>query len=263
MKARSVFLILLTGYSLSTFSQNSPKSEENVTPEPEKLSINYKDGSFYQGQVVRWEPNHIILKITTGDTITVDRSLITKIKSSKDVRVYRKGSYHLKTGYYGYATLNVGSDDFAQATTQIELIIGKRMTEKWSVGIGYGRTYSDATLAGVWTNHTFRNLFGYGRYYLKNSKVQPYVDAKLGYGFAAGGNDVFFFDPHSGGFNFQPGIGLHFASKKATRWVIGIGQNLQYTRGSNTDQGPFGSPIIADYKLWYNRTVFKIGFEFK
>lgn len=256
MRGRSilVFLILFVG-SQFVFSQDSP--------EPEKLSINYKDGSFFLGEVIKWEPNTIILKISTGDTISVDRSLITKVRSNHDISVYRKGSYHLKTGYYGYASLNIGGDNAAQATSQVELIIGKRMSEKWSVGIGYGRTYSDATLGGVWTNHTFRNLFGYSRYYLKNSKVQPYVDAKLGYGFSAGRNGDFFFDQHSGGLNFQPGIGLHFASKKSTRWIIGVGQNLQYTRGSSTNQGPFGNPIIADYKLWYNRTVFKIGFEFK
>lgn len=249
-----VYAILL-GSLLTVAAQDSSKVE--------KLSIQYKDGSVFQGQVVRQESAFIMLKIITGDTIKVDRSLATKITSSNDISIYRRGSYHLKTGFFGYTSLNIGGDAQLQATSQIELVIGRRLSERWSVGVGYGRTFSDAWLGGIWTDHIFKNLFGYGRYYLKNSRIRPYVDSKLGYGFAGGRNNPFVFDNHSGGINFQPGIGLHFASKRSFRWIIGIGQNLQFTKGVNTDQGPFSNPITANYRLWYNRTVFKIGLEFK
>lgn len=226
----------------------------------ERVVAYYKDGSVFVGNVVDRLPNHLQIRLSTLDTITLFHPYIKKIKSTKDLLMHSKGSFHFKTGYFAYGSISMIGDDEFQATSQLNLVFGKRLNEKWSVGVGGGLEYSDAVMGRGWVFHSFGTVFGYGRYYLTNNKLRPYIDSRLGYGFE---RTVIWNDRHSGGLNFVPGFGIHFATKNNFKWHIGISQYIQNTSGRTNEQGPFGFPITTEYNLWYNRTVIRVGFEIK
>lgn len=226
----------------------------------DKAIVHYKDGSVFIGNLVKQTPERVWVLLSTADTIRLQRSEIKKLKSSKDWIIYHKGRFHFTKGYFGQFHFGLAEDDQFNITTQINLIVGKRLDKKWSVGLGGGIETSDRKLGGDWVTHQFGTIFGYGRYYLSDSRIRTYVDSRLGYGFDISPS---WMDPHSGGINMMPGIGLHFASKKDIKWYLGLGRYIQYTSGNSRFIGPFGLPVETDYKLWYQRTMIRIGFEFK
>ena len=249
---RTAFLLLFLGLAGGAMAQHD---------EPERVIVNYRDGSTFVGEIVERHETELFLLLSTGDKVRLMRSDIKRIRSTNDWMIYTKGSYHLKKGYFGYMSLSYGEDSEFQINSQANFIIGKRLNEKWSVGIGNGFVGTDAQIGGDWVMHQFYTLYGYGRYYLKNAKVRPYVDAGLGYGFNSGSG--FLVETHSGGLNITPGVGLHFATRTSVRWHVGLSRYIQYTSGDMSSIGPFGNPVDTQYRLWYHRMVFRVGIEIK
>lgn len=242
-------LLVLQGQA----QQNEPPKEETV--------IYYKDGSVFRGQIIKDDPLHYQMVLATLDTITINKAMIGRFASARNMRLFKRGKFHYKDGVYVYATGMLGGGD-GNYTALTDITLGYRTKPNQSVGIGAGLAISDIWLASTWLEHEFTTVFLYGRQYLSKSGARFYFDTRLGYGFPRVNENVIG-DDHNGGVHFQPGIGLHFASKSGLKWHLGLARFIQRTSGQDVTTGPFNQPIETDFKLWYSRTVFKIGIEIR
>ena len=244
-------------FCCSTFTSNAQKR----TPSYENAAIvHYFDGSVFIGRIVDENADQIILEITTGNEIRVNKRKIKRIyRNAENTFVYSKGRMHDIKGLF--IGLDFGFSVAAdEGSVHLDFLMGTRLNERFLVGAGLGFYGNTTTLAdNFWTSHQFLTLYGYGRYYLGNRRVRPFTFTKLGYGI---GGDVDFGNEHSGGIHFQPGLGLHFASKKRSTLTIMLSQYVQYTQGNNVSQDFFSNPIVFDYSIWYNRTMLTIGLDF-
>lgn len=235
---------------------------QQVNDQPNQSIIYYKDGSIFKGALIDESPLHYIMVLSTLDTINVNKAMVGRFADSRKMSLYRRGKFHYKDGIYVYMTGMLGGGANDNSTGMTDLTIGYRRTPDQSIGIGAGLAISDIVLAGTWMTHQFTTVFLYGRQYLGKSRARFYFDSRVGYGFPRMSDNVWG-DDHNGGVHFQPGLGLHFASKSGLKWHLGLARFIQRTTGEDVTTGPFNQPIETDFKLWYSRTVFKIGMEIK
>lgn len=248
---------LLAGFCMLT---DTPVEAQEKAPEEERI-IYYKDGSVFRGRILSEDPLHLQLVLSTMDTISINKSMIGRNTTARRMSMHRRGGFHYKEGMYAYLTGMLGGGD-DNLTGMTDLTLGYRIHPNRSVGIGAGLAISDIVLAGSWMTHEFTTIFLYGRQYLGKSKTRFYFDTRLGYGLPRASANVFG-NEHNGGVHFQPGLGLHFASKSGLKWHIGVAQFVQRTSGEDITTGPFNQPIETEFKLWYHRTVFKLGIEIR
>ena len=235
---------------------------QRINQPSEETVVYYKDGSIFKGKVIDEDPLHYVMVLSTLDTININKALIGRFSDARRMSLFRRGKFHYKDGVYVYMTGMLGGGANDTFTGITDLTLGYRTNPNQSIGIGAGLAVSDIILASTWMTHEFTTVFLYGRQYLGKSKTRFYFDSRLGYGFARMAQDGFS-DEHNGGFHFQPGVGLHFASKSGLKRHIGLASFVQRTSGQDATTGPFNQPIETDFKLWYSRTVFKIGMEIR
>ena len=245
-------LFLLSFLSIPTvFSQ--------LTPEKNSI-IYYKDGSVFIGEILEDHAFSIKMAITTGDTLHITKKNIRKIfQPSRNVLMHTKGKMHYTSGIFVSTTLGGGLS--ADPSFDWDLVVGRRLNEKWSVGVGAAVSFNSVwNFRGIFLDNHFIPIFAYGRYYLTKKSARLFAFSRLGYGVRS---DIALGDDHTGGVHIQPGIGVHFASRKSARFIITLSQMLQHTRGSRVDFDFLSNPINVDYNFFYNRTMLKIGVEFK
>ena len=245
-------LLFFSFLSISTvFSQ--------LTTENQAI-VYYKDGSVFIGKIVEDNATSIHIMVATGDTLHVAKKDIKRIfRSSRDVLIHRRGKMHYTSGIFVSTTMGGGLSD--NASFDWDLVVGRHLNEKWSVGIGAATsTNSVWNFRGVNLDNNFIPIFAYGRYYLTNKRARLFAFSRLGYGVRS---DWGWGDDHTGGVHIQPGVGIHFASRKALRFVITLSQMLQHTKGSRVDFDFLSNPINVNYNFFYNRTMLKIGIDIK
>ncbi len=252
--------LLLSLFLLSTclcFGQGRKTKKETT-----RAIVHYNDGSTFIGQIVQEGLLSMQMVLTTHDTITLNKVNIKRIRrTDKNIAIYSGAKFHYTKGLFYSLQFGGGAyNDGDNATSQLEVIIGYRLNKKVAVGVGFGDSHNTTFSFGNWFDINSTPVFAYGRYYPFDKKVKPFVAGKMGWAFpdqnAFGGD-------HRGGFLFQPEIGVNFASRRRMRFLLSIGQQLQNIRGENLNFDAFGNPIESKFKLWFNRTVFKIGFEWK
>lgn len=221
-----------------------------------KVSVKYGDGSFFIGEVVRWETDHLFLKLSTLDTIKLNRSFIKNIKNPGEFIWGEEGRYHFKKGFFVFASLGLSPSN--NHTSQSDIRLGWRKNKKWSHGLGFGSARVDAQISGIYLNHRFTPVYAYSRYYLSNSGVRPYVHTSVGYGFL----ENIPWQDTNGGLYFSPAFGIHLPSRGKVKWHFIISQYMQNTTGGQEFFDNRGFPVVTRYDLWLNRTVIKIGLEF-
>ena len=228
----------------------------------DKSVIYANDGSVYIGEIISENALDIKMVIGTMDTINLDKRYIKKMNNPPEhIVMYEKGKYHKTGGLFLSLQLLSGFTDDDNATVNFSIISGKRLNAKWQVGLGYGVTANTVRLPGdFWADHEFQNVFAYGRYNIKQSKVMLFADSALGYGIAASG--ARWSGDYTSGVYFQPGIGIEFANRKKLKWSIKLSQYVQPTSGLINLETNFGTPGIYEYKLIYNRTLLGVGMTF-
>jgi hypothetical protein len=224
---------------------------------PEKMSIvSYKDGSIFRGTILYANEGSLRMIISTGDTISLRPEMIEKIFDLSDYIVTKKDKYHYKSGVFSYTSLILGSNNY-DFSTQLQTVLGYRYTDRLSLGAGVSLEAHDLTVGDGWFYHRYLSSFGYGRYYLNNKNWRLYTDAKMGYAFAL---DPEFFQRNTSkdGFIFQPGVGVHMASRNKFKMHFGMSYVFLRTAGTGSD---WSGDIQYDYKVWINRLVFNVGLE--
>ena len=253
-------LLLLSIFSLSTnFCFGQIRKSKKVTT---RAIVQYNDGSVFVGKIIYEAALDMKMVLTTNDTITLNKVYIKRIRrTDKNISLYNGAKFHYTKGVF--YTLQFGgsfSDSGDTDTGQAEAIVGYRFNKKLAAGIGFGSSYNSTFSFGTWLDANAIPVFAYGRYYPFDKKVRPFIAGKIGWAFpdqnAFGGD-------HQGGLLFQPEIGVNFASRRRMRFLLTLGQQLQNIRGESLGFDPFGNRIESKYNLWFNRTVLKIGFEWK
>ncbi|MEN0047049.1 MAG: hypothetical protein AAF806_08335 [Bacteroidota bacterium] len=230
---------------------------------PPKAMVFYKDGSIFIGEIVRETSQEITLVISTLDTISINKNFIRRIrKTPQNIIVHNNSKFHYTKGFF--AAIDVGFGLAENYTSQIDLTVGLRLNEKYSLGLGMGFHEYDSFLGNSWQSwirNSFMPVYAYGRYYPWKKRWRPFADLKLGYGVPLQtwwGNEN-----RKGGPLFQPGIGVHFSSRKNFRLKISLSQAIQRATGTSFGWDNFNNEVRYDYRLWYNRTMLKVGWEFR
>ena len=193
----------------------------------------------------------------TLDTIQLNKLFIKRIRrTDKNISLFFGAKYHYTKGFF--ASLQFGG---GESVSQAALILGYRFNKKLAAGIGFGNSYNYSSNfnIGFGTETNSTPVFAYGRYYHFDTKVKPFIAAKVGWGFP---NQNAFGGDHEGGFLVQPEIGVNFASRRHFRFLLSIGQQFQNTRGDFLFFDNIGNPVDGNFNVWFSRTVFKIGLEF-
>lgn len=223
--------------------------------------VHYNDGSIFVGRILEESTLEMELLLTTNDTITLNKAFIHRIKrGNRNISLYGGAKFHYTKGVF--VSLQIGGNITLQeeSTDQVDLIVGYRFNKKWATGIGIGSSYNSSLDFGTTLDAGATPVFLYGRYYPIDKKIKPFVAAKVGWGFPS---QQEINGDHQGGALFQPEIGVNFSSYKRIRVLVSLGQQLQNIRGDNLDFDSFGNPIRSKFDLWFNRTVLKLGVEWK
>ncbi len=200
------------------------------------------------------------IRLTTGDTISVQLHMIKKMVNSGDHLMKRRGKFHYRSGYFGFVSIAAGGSSL-DASAQFDAMAGYRLTERIALGFGVAADIHDLTIGNSWSTFNYNPVYGYGRYYINDSNWRLFADTKLGYAFA---NDTDLSEGHSGGLYFQPGVGFHIATKGKFKPILSLSSLLMHTKGTSVDFSPWGAtPITHNFDVWLNRIVFKVALEFK
>ncbi|MEM9886071.1 MAG: hypothetical protein AAF849_09275 [Bacteroidota bacterium] len=252
MKKRFSFLSSLLFFSILIYGQDQTT---------DRTVVYYEDGSVFIGKLLREDDRFIHLILATSDTIAINKGFVKRSRHAQNVMIYQKGKFHFTKGIF--ATFSYGGGfSFDHSTNETDLIVGTRLNSKYAVGAGIGihshsRTFGDFN----WNIDNFIPLYLYGRYYPWNSRVKLFADLKTGFGFS--GDNTAFGNEHTGGFMLEPGIGLNFAARRNFRFLLSLNQIIQNTSGTDFSFDRFGNQVEIDYRIWYNRTVFKLMVEFR
>lgn len=224
----------------------------------DKAIIYTFDGSVFIGEIVAENDLELMMQVVTTDIITVNKGMINRMyRGEHEVLIHRGGKIHYNSGVFFSTTFGGGGTD-TNSSGEWDFILGKRLNKYYSVGIGMAFTNHTLDLVFTTLDPGFIPVYGYGRYYLTHKRARLFGAAKLGWGFPSGfGFEI----NHSGGLYFQPSVGIHFASKKARRFIIAIANTIQNVSGNNVFFDQFSNPVTTNYNLWMNRVLIKIGIE--
>lgn len=247
-------LLILLGwfFSIDSHAQKLSNRMDNY------LMLDYYDGSKFLGHMINDFGNSIWkIKIATGDTISVNPQLASNVLSAQSALIFKKRKYHLLKGTYFFITQSFrGGTNFS---TQIDFTAAKTLNTRWSVGAGLGfSTHEFLDLTGFLEFRSFTNFYSYGRYYINHGKLRWFTDLKAGFAVASNTWD----EQYSGGAYIQPGIGVTLTSRKKFKWQFGLSQYLLNSSGEDSGFDNFGNPIFQEYNIWFNRTMFSIGFVY-
>lgn len=219
------------------------------------------DGSVYIGEILSEDIFEITLQTVALKTITLNKAYIKKTIAGPNVLVTKNGKYHKTSPYFLTADWMAGSSARGEGIAQLSLIAGQRIKNRTEVGLGLGISTSSSRANDAWRDHGFLNLFAYGKRYLNDKTIRPFVDIKAGWsvGLGSGWGGEF-----SGGLYLNPGIGIQFANRKKMKWSLRLSQTIQQTSGTDNVGWAFGdfSDATISYKTWLNRTSFGIGINF-
>lgn len=224
-----------------------------------KTIIRYYDGSLILGEIVGENESELqIRNIHFPSNLLLTKDNIRKIyRTDENVYIYKRGKFHPKRGKF--SSFTIGFPIAPNPSFHVDLMVGRRLTDKYAVGFGTGIHMNDSYFRGLYATNHFIPVYAHGRYYLGKGRARIYAFTKLGYGIAV---RLGFSDEHSGGVMAQPGVGVVFASRKGKRYTLSLSNYIQHTKGNNTSFDLFNNPIEFDYSLWYNRVILNFGFEF-
>lgn len=230
--------------------------------ESTRAIVQYEDGSVFIGQIIQEGSLSMKMVLSTKDTISINKIYIKRIRrTDKNISLYNGAKFHYTKGIFYSLQFggNVG-DNVENETSQVDLIVGYRFNKKFAAGIGFGNSYNYTFSFGTDIDANATPVFAYGRYYPIDKKIRPFIAGKIGWAFPS--QEIIRGD-HNGGFLIQPEIGVNFSSRRRIRFLISLGQQIQNISGELLDFDPFGNRIESKYDLWFNRTVLKVGIEWK
>lgn len=240
MRLIVIFLILLSSWQLSFAQEQSTIEYLEVT-----------DGYVYRGWYIEHNEDEVLFETVNGDTLTFQIEEIIQWINPKDFFIYNKGKFHKKNGAFSVIDFYMGGE-INGFVMQFNFARGKRITPKTKIGAGLGFNFIGDS-RDLADQEFFAELYFYGKYYITNSKVRPFIDAKLGV-FAPA--DFNLFKEMTPGPLVQSGIGLEFAQATVTRFSLKMSFLGMYALRKGND----GSRVLDDISI--NASLFGLSFNF-
>lgn len=227
----------------------------------------YKNGIFYVGEKITEKENIIDLKINTSDTIHINRNELSRYFDNQNAIIFPHGKHHYTEGRFwnlsfGFNALGILDTVDQRASAHLEVLYGRRLSRKLNVGIGLSFEFNEATVGGFQFDTQFLTLFVSGRYYLNENSKRLFLFSKIGLGFPSEDNDESITIEYTGGFNSLTGIGIHFAARKKSRFLMKLGFYTQKTAGREFFLDPIGNEIETNFDILIKRLIFKFAWEF-
>ena len=240
-----------------------PNSIQAQTSEsvPIEDVVYLKDGSVFKGIIIDEDGSFIQMDILEGNRIDIAKRNVRKQMSNDNYLFHSRGRYHYTTGFFG--ALNIGfSPSETNVSEHVSFLLGYRFHKRFSAAIGLGNELTTSTVGGFEVETNFSSYYLYGRYYLADYRRRPFVYARAGYG--SGPDEDSESGRHGGGVQGQIGAGIHFASKRRSRFILSLGYHVQNTSGQQFFLDTFGNEVLVNYNyLWVNSFVLKFGIEFR
>jgi hypothetical protein len=241
----------------------TPKVTAQQAEVPVDHVVYLRDGSVFKGSIVEETDDYIYMVILDGTTIDIARWRIRKVMDNKNFIFHNGGRYHYNEGGF-FWNLQLGFAPSSQTTSEhSSLEFGYRLKKRWSVAIGAGSEFSTSPVAGFDVSTLFNSFYLYNRNYLSDSRRRPFVYQRIGYGFGPTTEEDIE-GRHGGGPQLQVGAGLHFASRKRSRFVLSLGYHAQYVNGEQTFLDNFQNEIRVKYEdLLVRNFILKFALEFR
>ncbi len=240
-----LFFFLLFFFSFASLQAQEAYSFSNIY---------LKNGGFIKAQILTQDSaGWNTFRLRTGEVIRLESSSISKINlANKKELVHQKGHTTLTEGFYlsyqfGFLVgLSSRNNDPISSFELLSFSAGHQFNPRLQVGGGIALDFYE---------HSFLPLFAEAKYFLRpKEKVSFYGGLQLGYAlsFSAPGNEV---DTYGGGAMIHPSIGLRFAGKGKSSFLLELGNRYQWgtseTRWRNTIE-----------QIIYRRLGMRLGWQF-
>ena len=209
------------------------------------------DGYVYRGWYIEHNDAQVLFQTIDGDTLTFQLSEVIQWINPEDFFIYNKGKFHKKTGRFSIIDFYMGGE-VNGFVMQFNYTHGKRLTPKTQLGGGLGFNFIGDS-RDLADQEFFAELYGYIKYYFTNTKIRPFIDAKLGV-FAPA--DVSLFREMTPGPIVQSGLGLEFAQATETRFSL----KLSFLGMYAIRKGREGTRVLDDISI--NASLFGLSFNF-
>lgn len=239
----------------------------SVAQSEDTVVAKYKDGTFYSGLKIDQKSDTVYCQINTGDTISFDINNLKKYYSSQNARIFPSGKYVQTKGYFmslslGFNLISGFSEEDQRTSSHLELILGYRINPRFNLGAGVGFEFNEIEIAGFRIDTQVSSIYGYGRYYFLDIPERPFLFARLGFSGAAEEQADTITNEQKGGPQGMIGIGLHFASRRNSKFQMSLGFYTQEVSGREFFLDNIGNEIQVDYDVMIKRLIFKFGWEF-
>jgi hypothetical protein len=228
----------------------------------QQTRVKYVDGTYFNGEVLSDTAEELTLLTYRGDTIRINQAYIEKrYVYPESALLFNKGKFHFTEGWFLYVGTGVGLGNSVNG--QFDALLGRRINKNWVAGF-------DFSFQQYFPNFSFRvtdDFFTpslYGRRYLTEKRTRLFIDTNIGYGLALEGTEFGVVERvQSNGFFAAGSLGIHFASRNKTKFLLSLGQNFQYSKGSFTENVFINEqPRTVSYDIWYARPMLRFGIEF-
>jgi len=247
--------------SFSVFAQKKKKTKSKVQQSYEETRvISLHDGSLMKGKIREDTDTHILLEIINGEEVKLGYKHIKKVSKPKPNHYFLDNGKSFKAkGYFshlkfGNAFGNGSSESLDAGGFHIHSVNGYHFNPKLAVGLGLGLDVHGTNNA----TYSFVPIYAYAKSYPFNFKVSPYYALGLGYG-APLSQGTFWRGFYKGGYFINPSIGVRFASRKRSNFVLEMGYLIQDAYGEYTiqnwwdvDNSRFIKEDITFRRLWLN-----------
>ncbi len=240
-----LFFFLLFFFSITSLQAQEAYSFSNIY---------LKNGGFLKAQILSQDSaGWNTFRLRTGEVIRLESSSISKIKlANKKELVHQKGHTTSTEGFYlsyqfGFLAGITSRNNNPVASFQLlSFSAGHQFNPRLQVGGGIALDFYD---------HTFLPLFGEAKYFLRpNEKVSIYGGLQLGYSLSFSGPENAG-DSYGGGAMVHPSIGLRFASKRKSNFLLELGNRYQW----GTSETRWRDTID---QIIYRRLGLRLGWQF-
>lgn len=246
---RIVFLFFIT-ITITSYAQNKNKPQEDAA------IFKLYDGTVAIGRLLNHNESPYKLKIITGDTLTIDPRVTTRIYLPQEINVYGKGRYSYKNSLKGNFALGVSADhvNFDFSCSYIN-------NNKFSLGIGFGFHTNSFFIQTISSNHrgnvNSRTYFVNGQYFFMDRAQRLYATGKIGFADHRESREL---PTLSNGIVLEGGLGIEFATKNRTKYFLELSQYTSNASGVLVSNDVNALSDI-EFDIWFNRIVFTMGMQ--
>ena len=227
--------------------------------------VHLRTGSIFFGEILNIDGDVVQMRLLSGQEVSFSKWLVKKYLPADKILVFDKGKFHVTHGWFFNTDLGLNLGGIFDTENQLvsshlHLIYGYNFNEKFSLAAGIGFEFHETEISGFRIDTQFNPLFLFGRYYFNENKKRLFTYGRVGYGFIGGEEE--FQNDNNGGVQYQAGLGIHFATKKRSNFVLTVGYHLQKTDGTENFIDSLGNEIQTEYDIWIRRLMINFGIEF-